>query len=233
VSKKLSDKLRKVYDVIRTDLKVCITHNLDRIPYDTFSTMKDFIEDFQEVPRREKNISCNNLLSCILKKKEPPKTVPNHDFRSLGIELRKSLINFKKQLSASTNNEEKIETFFTLDKQFSIIYTGVDKKTENIFEAFNLNEKLKDEVDHYWEYFNITKIISKQTNKMKTQKIKMSAIEEAQMLRDCIICMESERNVIFRPCLHLICCETCGFGKIGNDCPECYTPIENKQIIFT
>ncbi len=229
---KLKDRVNKVYDVIRTDLKVCITHNLDKIPYDSFSSMKDFIDDFQEVPRRQKN-SCINLFMRLIKKKEPPIAITIFEFRSLGLELRKSLINFKKQLAGCTNNEEKIESYFSLDKQFSVIYNLVNKKTDSLFEANDLNEKLKDEVDHYWEYFNIKKIVAKQTNKLKTQKIKLNALEEAQMLNDCIICMESERNVVFKPCLHLICCETCGFGKIGNDCPECHTPIENKQIVMT
>jgi hypothetical protein len=194
--------------------------------------MKELIDKNEEVPKKEKT-SCLDVFKCFQKKKVLARVDLSLGLKNMGLELRKSLLTFKKQLSSSTKTEEKVESFFTLSPFFTLILDNLNKKSNFLFEAKQLPDKLKDEVDNYWQYFNIKKIILKQESKIKHQKRKMESLEDAQTQNECIICMESERNVIFYPCLHLICCETCAFSKIGLDCPECFGKIESKQIALT
>ena len=215
---------------MRTTIKTSIVSNIEKIPFNFFTIMKELVEQYaEEAPKRKKS-SCG-LFSCSSQKKNNKNICVIFEFKPMGLEFRKSLINFKKQLTSILANENKLEFSFNIDYYSAIINEYLEKKTALLFE-FNM-DKLKDEVDNYWEYFNVETIISKQVAKLATQRAKLNSLDEFKMMNDCIICMESERNVIFRPCLHLICCETCGFGKIGTDCPECHTLIQAKQIVMT
>jgi hypothetical protein len=189
--------------------------------------MKGLIENAIYVPKKK-----SSSFVCCKKKVLPQKINFDYNFKFQASELRRAIIHFKKHMTSSISNEEKIENNY-LDNFYQFIYDYLNKKVNYLFELHNINDKLKDEVDRYWEYFNIKKIISKQTNKIKQQNNKLLILEEAHMQNDCIICMEGERSVIFKPCLHFICCETCSFGKIANDCPECHTKIEHKQLTLS
>jgi hypothetical protein len=108
----------------------------------------------------------------------------------------------------------------------------VEEKYELIYKEQDFESFLKKEVDRFSEYFNIDAILAKQEQRLQLQKQKMAQLEEFRVLNECIICMENSRNVAFLPCLHFICCDSCAFGKINNDCPQCHGNIENKRIII-
>eukprot|EP00933_Yihiella_yeosuensis_P057931 TRINITY_DN5805_c3_g1_i1.p1 TRINITY_DN5805_c3_g1~~TRINITY_DN5805_c3_g1_i1.p1 ORF type:complete len:366 (+),score=82.22 TRINITY_DN5805_c3_g1_i1:122-1219(+) len=59
---------------------------------------------------------------------------------------------------------------------------------------------------------------------------------DAEMARiRCIICMDAQREVMFQPCKHVVCCSTCSEGPPGrpvNQCPVCRQRISQK-IKFT
>ncbi|XP_032688755.1 E3 ubiquitin-protein ligase LRSAM1-like isoform X2 [Odontomachus brunneus] len=46
-------------------------------------------------------------------------------------------------------------------------------------------------------------------------------------MTECVICLDSQCEVIFLPCGHLCCCSTCA-DKILAECPMCRSPIERK-----
>jgi hypothetical protein len=56
----------------------------------------------------------------------------------------------------------------------------------------------------------------------------------------CVVCMENQRDTLFRPCRHLCCCRTCVRAlavqkpkKITSfDCPKCRQSVESMTIVF-
>ena len=91
-----------------------------------------------------------------------------------------------------------------------------------------IEERLREEVEYYSKYFKIENIIEKQKNTLKTQEEKKKKINEIRELNMCIICMEFQRNIMFSPCNHLICCEKCANENVKDECPECKKKIEDK-----
>jgi len=47
----------------------------------------------------------------------------------------------------------------------------------------------------------------------------------------CIICFEREREVLFYPCGHISCCQTC--GKAQQQCPVCRAAVKDVVKTFT
>lgn len=45
----------------------------------------------------------------------------------------------------------------------------------------------------------------------------------------CIICMDADRNTLYRPCHHLLCCEAC--SKRIHTCPTCRMNIEKRLLV--
>jgi len=52
-----------------------------------------------------------------------------------------------------------------------------------------------------------------------------------KQLRTCIICEENTVNLVFLPCAHKVCCDSC--GESITRCPECETHIQGTVKIFT
>ena len=48
----------------------------------------------------------------------------------------------------------------------------------------------------------------------------------------CVVCHNTERNVVFLPCKHFACCEVCANNLYTNKCPTCRGIIEEKQIVY-
>lgn len=49
----------------------------------------------------------------------------------------------------------------------------------------------------------------------------------------CVVCMDSEPQVIFRPCLHTVACQACAarIAARSNDCPLCRCSISATQLL--
>jgi hypothetical protein len=104
------------------------------------------------------------------------------------------------------------------------------EKAKVFFNKKGMKERLRLEVERYSKYFNIERIIEKQENTLQSQTKKMNKLNDIKELNECIICMDKQRNIIFFPCNHLICCEECGYSKVLGECPECKMTIESKTI---
>jgi hypothetical protein len=50
--------------------------------------------------------------------------------------------------------------------------------------------------------------------------------------KQCCICMIQETRMIFQPCNHIVCCETCAVQPHIKDCPVCRTPIQNRMLVY-
>jgi len=142
-------------------------------------------------------------------------------------ELVCSLNEIKKGIKKIYTDEIFKEEFNNLRKE------SLEGYLNSVFNNQKVIVKLKDEVDNYAEYLNLNILIEKQENKLKVQKKKLLDLEEYKTQNECIICMENERKVLFYPCLHFICCETCAFTKSINDCPTCHKEIEKREYILS
>ena len=48
----------------------------------------------------------------------------------------------------------------------------------------------------------------------------------------CIICKSNDRNILFTPCYHCVCCSECSSSLYTNVCPTCRGDINEKLVIF-
>jgi hypothetical protein len=90
------------------------------------------------------------------------------------------------------------------------------------------------EVDKYYEYYNIKKIVNKQSMEIKREEDLIKNNEEMKNLTLCRMCEENNRNVIFEPCLHLLYCNSCVEEITSNEnlvCPVCESLIVSLTTI--
>lgn len=214
----------KFYKQILFEIKSIIIKNTERLSTDGLSLLRDIIEEHDEVPKAKS--------SCCFKKKIEKKTLPmNYDLCEESLEMKRLLGEFKKYLISQCKDEEKFKEGFEFEVYKIDLEQGLSYKVDRLLNGKKIQNNLNDEVDKYSHLFNVNKIVSKQERKIKSLNKKLSDIEDCITLNECIICMVNERNVIFYPCLHLVCCKFCGFSRIEIDCPSCLAKIENKQAI--
>ena len=48
----------------------------------------------------------------------------------------------------------------------------------------------------------------------------------------CCVCMDRRKNVLFEPCLHIVCCVTCTKGLRDEQCPLCRKDICVAKIVY-
>jgi hypothetical protein len=224
-------KSTKLIKYVKNDVQTLVVANLDKLNSDSFYKMKQLvhIKDSQiKIRAGQKSFMC-----CMKPKPKKYDEIKSYSFKDKHADAYKSYKYFKKNLHSAMNDENILNKFIMLEEIEKSYMEYFQKKVSKIFEDNKLTEKLKNEVDNYWEFFNIRRLIEKQEKIIKSQKKKFSKLEDVQINNDCIICMEATRNVIFNPCLHLICCENCSFSKVGSDCPECHSEIERKQMVYT
>ena len=63
----------------------------------------------------------------------------------------------------------------------------------------------------------------------ETAETCIAALERMESVHTCVICMEGERDVIFRPCGHGCCCVGCGVQV--DKCPLCRTAVSTRLQI--
>jgi hypothetical protein len=213
--------IAKIYIQFKGFLKTNIEKSFDLIQIKSIQKEIEMIEDDQNV--KENNDNC--LFNCFQKKKKKLET--SHYFSLHLNELVCSLNEIKKGIKKIYTDEIFKEEFNNLRKE------SLEGYLNSVFNNQKVIVKLKDEVDNYAEYLNLNILIEKQENKLKVQKKKLLDLEEYKTQNECIICMENERKVLFYPCLHFICCETCAFTKSINDCPTCHKEIEKREYILS
>lgn len=107
------------------------------------------------------------------------------------------------------------------------------EKIVKIFISGIYDNLFKENIEKYLSSFLIDKIMLKQKKKMEIQEKKLKEMEVIKIENECIICMDKQRNILFLPCNHLICCDKCSDKFIyKNECPGCKRKIENKINIY-
>jgi hypothetical protein len=62
-----------------------------------------------------------------------------------------------------------------------------------------------------------------------TENIEIHKVYGDDEDNECCVCFEKEKDIVFAPCGHYICCETCGNNLNPRLCPICRSDI--KQIV--
>ena len=73
--------------------------------------------------------------------------------------------------------------------------------------------------------------LSSELNSMQLEKCK----KDNTLLKNrtqCIICKSNDRNILFTPCNHCVCCSECSSSLYTNVCPTCRGDINEKLVIF-
>jgi hypothetical protein len=81
-----------------------------------------------------------------------------------------------------------------------------------------LTENVKEKLDML-QAENI--VLQKQNEELKNNDI-----------RKCLLCMEMDRNVLFRPCNHLLICDTCSGNTNFTECIVCKHAISDYEYAY-
>lgn len=225
VIKRLNDKTTRLYSSLRRQITDTIQHGIKQV-----HTYPDFIHKVinKTLNQKVKPVPfCAKLCKCCSKPKELSELDTEHNMREVSDTIDIEVSNF---INATREklNESTIEMINPVNKEE--VENFIKKKSNVFFLKKGMEERLREEADNYSKYFNINKVIEKQTYTLESQKEKTNKIHEIKELNECIICMEKQRNVIFIPCYHLICCQNCGLTNVSNECPECKKKIEKKLM---
>lgn len=97
---------------------------------------------------------------------------------------------------------------------------------KDVTQCFDCKLKLES-----WDYNDdpdiVHKTLSSNCNFLQFVKNKKNPLEKYF----CNICIENEKNTVFLPCAHVVCCLDCCIN-INNKCPVCTMEIKQKIRIF-
>ena len=62
-------------------------------------------------------------------------------------------------------------------------------------------------------------------------EIVVEGLRQDSQKAKCIVCMEEEREALFLPCGHLVCCRKCA-GKTKRKCPICRKSVHAQQRVY-
>ena len=222
ISKRLYDKTCKLYN-LRKQLSEIISRDLNHIHL-YFDLIKKIEKNHSN--NQIKETSCfEALCKCFIKKKKKNKLQRNYNLQSNSIKITNDMTYLIDEMK-NNFDEKAIEGICPTPTEEA--KTFCDEKAKKFLDKPAIEERLREEVEYYSKYFKIENIIEKQKNTLKTQEEKKKKINEIRELNVCIICMEFQRNIMFSPCNHLICCEKCSNENVKDECPECKKKIEDK-----
>ena len=221
ISKRLFDKTNKLYSNLRRQLSDTIAHDLNNIHsyHDTISKVIN-----KHCNKKIKEKSCfESFCSCCKKPKKKNKLMGSYNMQSNAIKITNDISDITQNIKNSYD-EKAIEKIFPTPTDDTKNFC--DEKAKKYLDKKNIDERLREEVESYSKYFKIESIIEKQQNTIKTQEENKKQIKDTRDLNVCILCMENQRNIMFKPCHHLICCQKCANDK--DICPLCRKEIIDK-----
>jgi hypothetical protein len=210
--KVIEDKCLRLFEFIQRKtekIKIKIINNIKNNDRDIFFEVHQI-----DIPRiKRRSMLCElNFFNCFNKKKQNKQIQTIINFET-----------FKKEF------DSLIDSIGNTPLNISsplLVYELYLSKLSNMY-SNNLESKLKDLVDNFYMYFNIDQIVIKQKGEIFKQRLKIESLDELKESTTCIVCYENERNVVFYPCKHLLCCSAC----IVRECPNCNSIIGEKLII--
>ena len=140
------------------------------------------------------------------------------------------------------NRLKKIDELNDLVKLLKDHTVNLSKKIDEL-----IDEKLNNNNINSYDSYKYKEIIEKLEKKIKLLKQDNSCLEyqllsQNQMLdnpnvekkRDvlCILCEENVRNILFRPCNHLVMCDKCSAQSSYYECFMCKQPVETYEYAY-
>lgn len=148
----------------------------------------------------------------------------------------KKLLTFKnKTIIKHESNNDALRMLFKgvveHQERCQVLETSVKNIQQN---EIDLHESYIEELEGKIESLKIKYLKEKldnEINKTKMDKIlKDNGLIKKQL--QCVVCHNTERNVVFLPCKHFACCNVCANNLYTNKCPTCRGTIEEKQIVY-
>ena len=233
-------KLTEEYISLRLiDKTLRLYNSLKRLISDTISTYLKQIHIYPELIHKvinktlnktsKKKSLCERLCACCpcFKEKEKYELDIQHHMKDKAESIDNEITAFIEDVERKYSEKGLNEVY---EIKMEEVEQFAKEKAKVFFDKKGMKERLRLEVERYSKYFNIERIIEKQENTLHSQTKKMNKLNDIIELNECIICMDKQRNIIFFPCNHLICCEECGYSKVLGECPECKMTIESKTI---
>ena len=225
ISKRINDKIMRLYNSLRRQIGETITHGMKQVHIYNDVIQKVVNKTLSKAARKKG--CCEKCCSCFFKPKQKNNLKEEHHMRDVCENINSEVSGFVEETIAKFT-DEGIEEICPVNTEETSNFAK--QKSKVFFKKKGIEELLRGEVENYSKYFNIETIIEKQENTLETQKRKLNRLDDTKELNECIICMEKQRNMIFFPCYHLICCEECGNMKVKEECPECKKKIERKML---
>jgi len=129
------------------------------------------------------------------------------------------------------NDDKKLLNFFTISRKVNEQFNYIENTLSNLTE--NLLQLKKTVSDNYNQ---------KATNsEMLRLKLKIQSYK--QLINDnnnnninndvlCILCNDNQRNVLFRPCNHLVICDGCSGQTDFKECIICKQEIHSYEYAY-
>ena len=142
----------------------------------------------------------------------------------------------------SENRLKKIDELKEIIKLLKEHIVNLSKKIDDL-----LDDRLNSNAINSKDSIKYGEIINKLEKKVKLLKQDNSCLEyqllsQNQLLENpnvekkhdvlCILCEENVRNVLFRPCNHLVMCDTCSGKSSYYECFICKQPVENYEYAY-
>jgi ATP-dependent DNA helicase PIF1 len=103
-------------------------------------------------------------------------------------------------------------------KSFEATKIKINKKVKDFYASLPVI-KIDNDID----------IDNKVENVVSEELQEETPIEEGQV-KECVVCMQAQRNILFLPCKHLCVCNIC--DKMCDNCPICRVKIDEKMKII-
>lgn len=221
----IHNSLLCVLNSLRKQISDIVIHQIKSIP-----TSKEMIRYLIAKAKANKLQLDEQVSCCVFSKggsKRKHKTLKNmHHMEVKSNEIHNEVYSFivKMLQEYSIKSIEKtINLNLSLEKK--ILKEGI----LNMFTSGKYDDILKDNCERHLSYFLIDKILIKKQEKIEMQENRLKELELIKIENECIICMDKQRNILFLPCNHLICCEQCSIEAIYKDqCPSCKQNIEDR-----
>jgi hypothetical protein len=187
----------------------------------TNSNINEIIET-NPLEVKKKKSSCN--FSIFKFNKKSPKS--NESLNTLLYNIKNHFLALNRELEHLVDS---LSYNFIVERCINNSFIGKETVQEKLIYFYikkNLEDLLKQEVDKYAEIYNIEKIIEYQTEELNEVKTKLKYIKDSNI---CLFCCESIRNVIFKPCMHMVSCNKC--NKDISICLLCYEEIDEHILI--
>jgi hypothetical protein len=120
-------------------------------------------------------------------------------------------------------NNEILKSFLAMQR---IIKSSDDNIRDLKQESILLSECLNKEIKKSKE------IIDKMQNEIKKLKYALNNAESKSDTSTCVICFARQRNVLFRPCNHLVICDTCSGETSFDECIICKNHIDSYEYAY-